>query len=417
MTYTPLILQAAAPRRSSKLFGSYLSVFAVWRRLGRSFGRRRVGAALAEVTLAGAETLRARSVATEPDFLALGAELRELSGTAAAVAGRVGVAAARLQENLAAHRLAGDEGMVTCAIQDMEASVADVERCLAQLRRVSGGLVAMRPQIERIGRVGVLLQSTAVGFAVESARTAECQQAFGSFVDDIRGLSGRTREIDGRISADADFIDAVTTNKTDFLREPQHFDHLARNLLPAFVAAGGHRPFKIWCAGCSTGEEPYTLAMYLSEFAEQNRGFSFSLFATDISTHVLRIAQEAVYAEDRIGPVPLAWRKKYLLRSRDPERPRVRIVPALRDRVRFARLNFMEEDYGVREVFDAIFFRNVMIYFARPTQELVVGRLCRQLRAGGHLYIGHSESLLGLDVPVRMVGSAIYRLPPADANE
>lgn len=209
----------------------------------------------------------------------------------------------------------------------------------------------------------------------------------------------------------ADFIDAVTTNKTDFLREPQHFEHLAREVLPAFVAAGPRRPFKLWCAGCSTGEEPYTLAMYLSEFAEQQAGFDFSIFATDISTQVLRTAQKAIYAAERIEPVPPAWRHKYLLRSRDQERPRVRIVPELRRRVRFARLNFMDADYGVREEFDAIFFRNVMIYFARPTQEMVVGRLCRQLRAGGHLYIGHSESLIGLAVPVRMIGSAIYKLP------
>lgn len=211
----------------------------------------------------------------------------------------------------------------------------------------------------------------------------------------------------------ADFIDAVTTNKTDFLREPLHFEHLVQKVLPP-PTRDRHDSFRIWCAGCSTGEEPYTLAMYLSEYAEQCGSFDFSIFATDISTQVLRTAREGIYDEKRIEPVPLAWRKKYLLRSRDPARRLVRIVPDLRARVRFARLNFMEADYGVREVFDAVFFRNVMIYFSRPTQQAVVRKLCGQLRAGGHLFTGHSESLLGLDVPLRMVASAVYRKPLGD---
>ena len=99
-----------------------------------------------------------------------------------------------------------------------------------------------------------------------------------------------------------------------------------------------------------------------------------------------------------------------MLKPCAPETERsVRIAPELRARVRFARLNFMDEDYGVKETFDVVFFRNVMIYFDRPTQEAVVGRLCRNLRSGGHLFTGHSESLMGLDVPLRMVASAVYR--------
>jgi len=210
----------------------------------------------------------------------------------------------------------------------------------------------------------------------------------------------------------ADFIDAVTTNKTDFLREPHHFEYLLGTVLPPLEAETARRGFKLWCAGCSTGEEPYTLCMYLSEYAEKHPGFDFSLFATDISTQVLRNAQAAIYDEKRIDPIPMPWRRKYLLRSRDAANPIVRIAPELRNRVRFARLNFMDEDYGVKEMFDAIFFRNVMIYFDRPTQEAVVGKLCRQLRPGGYFFTGHSESLLGLDVPLRMVASAVYRKPP-----
>lgn len=206
-----------------------------------------------------------------------------------------------------------------------------------------------------------------------------------------------------------DFLNAVTTNKTDFLRERDHFEHLVRTVVPAVLPEAAQRGgLAVWCAGCSTGEEPYTIAMYLAEAARATP-FAYSIFATDISTRVLRTARHAVYDEALVHPIPPEWRKRYLLRHRDPERPVVRIVPELRERVRFARLNFMSEDFGLREQFDAVFFRNVMIYFERPTQEQVVARLCRHLRPGGMLYIGHSESLIGLALPLKMTGSAVYR--------
>ena len=213
-----------------------------------------------------------------------------------------------------------------------------------------------------------------------------------------------------------DFIDAVTTNKTDFFREPHHFDFLRRAALPA-LDPDPDRPwhFKLWCAGCSSGEEPYTLAMVLSEHASARPGFDFSLLATDVSTRMLLAAREAIYDEACIEPVADELRKKYLLRSRSPDRNLVRIVPALRSRVQFHRLNFMDADYGVADMFDAIFFRNVMIYFDKPTQQTVVNRLCRNLRPGGYLFVGHSESLIGIDVPLRMVASAVYQKPSSGA--
>jgi chemotaxis protein methyltransferase CheR len=130
---------------------------------------------------------------------------------------------------------------------------------------------------------------------------------------------------------------------------------------------------------------------------------------------VLQTAREAIYDESCVAPVADELRKKYLLRSRTPERNLVRIVPALRGRVEFHRLNFMDADYGVADMFDAIFFRNVMIYFDKATQQAVVNRLCRNLRPGGYLFVGHSESLIGLDVPLRMVASAVYQKTPSRA--
>lgn len=208
----------------------------------------------------------------------------------------------------------------------------------------------------------------------------------------------------------ADFIDAVTTNKTDFFREPEHFGHLTTTVLPSLQPRGGAAwTAKVWCAGCSSGEEAYTLAMVLSEYGEARAGFDFRIVATDISTRVLQAAADAIYDASRIEPVPEELRKKYLLRSRDPARNLCRIVPALRGRVRFQRLNFMDTAYGLKDLFDVIFFRNVMIYFDKPTQQQVVQRLCRLLRPGGCLFISHSESLIGLDVPLQMVAPATYR--------
>lgn len=211
----------------------------------------------------------------------------------------------------------------------------------------------------------------------------------------------------------AHFFDAVTTNKTDFFREARHFDFLAGHALPN-LASLNRRPWRLrlWCAGCSSGEEPYTLAMVLSEFASHSNGFDFSILATDISTRMLEAAEQAIYEESKIEPVPEALRKRYMLRSRDPSRPLVRIALELRQRVAFRRLNFMDENYGIRERFDVIFFRNVMIYFDKPTQEAVINKLCRHLKAGGYLFVGHSESLAGLNIPVKLVASAVYRKLP-----
>jgi chemotaxis protein methyltransferase CheR len=209
------------------------------------------------------------------------------------------------------------------------------------------------------------------------------------------------------------FINAITTNKTDFFREPQHFDYLVNTALPKLApnAAGQPWRLKLWCAGCSSGEEPYTLAMVLSEFAARRAGFDFSFLATDISTKVLEHAQAGIYEEDRIEPVSAALRAKYILRSKDRTQTKVRIIPELRRKLTFHRLNFMDAHYGVKDTFDVIFFRNVMIYFDKPTQEAVINKLCRNLVPGGYLFVGHSESLAGLNLPVTAVGSAIYRKP------
>jgi len=207
------------------------------------------------------------------------------------------------------------------------------------------------------------------------------------------------------------FINAVTTNKTDFFREPQHFDYLTRTVLPAWAESRRGGRFQLWCAGCSSGEEPYTQSIVLSEYGRKNPGFEFAILATDISTRVLDHARLGIYEESRLEPVREDLRRQYFLRAKDPEQPRVRVIPALRRKITFHQLNFMAEDYRVKDLFDVIFFRNVMIYFDKPTQEAVINKLCRNLRPGGYLFVGHSESLAGLDIPVNSVGSAVFHKP------
>lgn len=204
-------------------------------------------------------------------------------------------------------------------------------------------------------------------------------------------------------------IDLVTTNKTDFFREPEHFDYLLNKVLPEWEHRHGGKKLMVWSAGCSSGEEPYTLAMVLSEFAESCPGFRFEILATDISTRVLEKAKLAIYEQERVIPVPMPLKKKYLLRSRDKNNPKVRIVPGLRDKVRFRRLNFMDGDFGMREQLDIIFCRNVIIYFDRQTQERLLNHFYRHMAPGSHIFMGHSETLSGLNVPLTAVHPTVYR--------
>ncbi|MGD0890687.1 MAG: protein-glutamate O-methyltransferase [Terracidiphilus sp.] len=205
-------------------------------------------------------------------------------------------------------------------------------------------------------------------------------------------------------------IDVVTTNKTDFFREPGHFKYLVERALPELTGHGdGGRPLLVWSAGCSTGEEPYTLAIVLSEYALTHPGFRFRILATDISTTVLAKAEMGVYSDDTVTPVLSALRRKYFMRSRDARSDRVRVVPELRRLVEFRRLNFMDDNFGVGEQADAIFCRNVIIYFDRPTQERILRKLAHHLVPRGYMFVGHSETLHDMDLPLTPVAPALYR--------
>ncbi len=206
-------------------------------------------------------------------------------------------------------------------------------------------------------------------------------------------------------------IDMVSTNKTDFFREPVHFDYLHSNILPELIS-GTHpnRLVKIWSAGCSSGEEPYTIAMSVSEFVlNSGNVLDYNILATDISTRMLKHAVEGIYKEARIEVLPLYLKKRYLLKSKDRINPTVRLIPDLRARIRFQRLNFMDDNYNISDNFDIIFCRNVLIYFDRETQERVINKLCSKLKHNGFFFLGHSESITNFNVPLQQLKPTIFR--------
>ena len=208
------------------------------------------------------------------------------------------------------------------------------------------------------------------------------------------------------------FIDVVTTNKTDFFREPNHFTYLVEKVLPELIQKDGtgiRKPLNIWSSACSQGDEPYTMAIVLSEFAEKNGEFDFSILATDISVKILELAKNGVYPHNHIEPIDIELRKKYLLKSKDKQKNLVRIVPELRDKVVFRQMNLVEGDFRIRKTMDIIFCRNVIIYFDRRTTDILLQRLCDKLRKGGFLFMGHSELLDCTKLPLIQVAPTIYK--------
>ena len=228
----------------------------------------------------------------------------------------------------------------------------------------------------------------------------------------INTPEGRSKEL-------VRMIDVVTTNKTEFFREAEHFDFLAKNALPTLAGsrqAISRRKLNIWSAGCSSGEESYTLAMVLSEFFNGRQTGSrqldqFSILATDISTQILAKAKKAIYRQETVEPVPVVLRQKYLMRGKDSQKELCRVVPELRHCITFRHLNFMDKDFGIRMRMDIIFCRNVVIYFDRQTQRKLFEKFYDQLVPGGYLFIGHSESLHGINERFRNVATTVYRKP------
>ncbi|HZD89805.1 MAG TPA: protein-glutamate O-methyltransferase CheR [Pseudolabrys sp.] len=203
------------------------------------------------------------------------------------------------------------------------------------------------------------------------------------------------------------FINSISTNHTKFFREPHHFDHLRANVAAPFTqqaAASGNRRLRIWSAGCSSGEEPYTIAAVLKREIRDIRNYDVRILATDIDTDVLNKAARGEFATATVDEVPKAY-IEYFKRGAD----KVTVDVEMKSLIAFRRLNLMSEPWPFQGKFDAIFCRNVMIYFDGPTKAKLIQRFMQQIKPGGWLYIGHSESLIGAHPGLQSAGRTIYR--------
>lgn len=223
---------------------------------------------------------------------------------------------------------------------------------------------------------------------------------FKEYVDYIFSGEGQKREVPF-------MIDAVSTNKTDFFREPTHFDFLINEVLPRSVVDKKER-IKVWSAGCSSGEEPYTIAMVMEEFLGDKHLFDYSILATDISMGVLEHAVIGIYDQEKVTVINNNLKKKYLLKGKDKYRDKIRISSVIRNKVNFQQFNLLSSGYTALGIFDIIFCRNVLIYFEREIQCQVIRHLCEVLRPGGLLFLGHSESITGMELPLDLIKPTIF---------
>jgi chemotaxis protein methyltransferase CheR len=208
------------------------------------------------------------------------------------------------------------------------------------------------------------------------------------------------------------FLDCISTNLTYFFREPQHFEFLNK-MIPEMLAAKQKerdQRIRVWSAGCSTGEEPYSLGMGVLQHLKDPDRYDFKILATDISSRVLDVAKAGIYPSEKLQRVHPDLRKQFFKKptGNGSSADSFEVVPLLKNIVKFARLN-LNESYPFKGPFDFIFCRNVMIYFDKKTQELLIHKMSQYLVPGGYLFVGHSESLMGLNHSMKYICPAVYR--------
>ncbi len=203
-------------------------------------------------------------------------------------------------------------------------------------------------------------------------------------------------------------INCITTNKTEFFRESYHFEFMKSTVLPAYAETRKQR-LRIWSAGCSTGQEPYTIAMTLFEHFGGAMPPDARILATDIDTNVIQTGRDGVYREDLFKGIDPGIMKRYFLRGRGENQGLYRVKEYVKKLVCFRRLNLLDEYYPMKGPFDIIFCRNVMIYFDKDTQRRLLAKFNRYLADDGYLFMGHSESLNGISNDFKTVGRSVYR--------
>ncbi|MEW6669204.1 MAG: protein-glutamate O-methyltransferase CheR [Thermodesulfobacteriota bacterium] len=205
-------------------------------------------------------------------------------------------------------------------------------------------------------------------------------------------------------------LDSISTNLTYFFREPRHFEFLSQMVVPQFLKSrrGAQRQkIHVWCAGCSSGEEPYSIAITLLEALPQGSQVDVSILATDISTRMLAVAAKGIYGSEKMEKIPYEWKRRYFQKGFKSCEGYFRVKSSVKDLVTFRRVNLVEP-FPWDSTFDAIFCRNVMIYFDKPTQERLVNRFHQALSKDGYLLIGLSESLTGIQHPFKYIQPSIY---------
>jgi len=220
--------------------------------------------------------------------------------------------------------------------------------------------------------------------------------ALASFADYFHHVSNDREEL-------VLMLDAICTNETHFFREPKQFEFLEQQLIPSW-RANGKKHVRVWSAGCSTGEEPYSIAMTL---AFHLPGAQIEILASDLSTKVLARAAAGIWPIERAEEIPVLYRKAFMFKGRGPQEGKMAAKPELASMIRFARINLHHDPYPITGRFDLIFCRNVLIYFDAPSKRRVIDRLLDRLEPAGCLFLGHSESLTQYE-RVRAVGPTVY---------
>jgi len=214
--------------------------------------------------------------------------------------------------------------------------------------------------------------------------------------------------VEGKKSGEFEcMIDELTTHKTEFFREPEHFNLLKDQVLLNYKIEN-HSPFKIWSAGCSTGEEAYTMAIVLNEFKLNNPSFDYHIYATDISNSSVMKAVTAIYNKDSISAIDQNLIKKYFLVSKDIKENKVRVVKTLREKVHFSILNLVDDYFFQNETLDVIFCRNTLIYFDDDSKKKVVHKLIEKVKKGGYLFVGLSETITQYSKAIAQVSPSVY---------
>jgi chemotaxis protein methyltransferase CheR len=215
-------------------------------------------------------------------------------------------------------------------------------------------------------------------------------------------------------------LDCITTNETHFFREPKHFDYLAQHVFPRWkeAAEAGTRPraINVWSAGCSSGEEPYSLAMLLLKHLPPDQGWFPQILASDISTRVLEKARAATFSIQKATEIPRDYLCAYMLKGTRDACGEMRVTAEVQKVVRFARINLFADSYPVQDKFDLIFCRNVLIYFDERSKEKVIAGLARHLSRSGLLFVGHSEHLCGTSPQLKSVAPTVYALKNEEAQ-